>query len=78
MHSRKHFNETVDKEWLAWQAMNITDPSYYTGDAKNVKYVRIGQMNTFLGVGTAAKFKSGAYILQFGIVEEILEVMACA
>ena len=29
-------------------------------DARNVKYVRIGQMNTFLGVGTACKFDSGA------------------
>ena len=30
------------------------------GDAGNVRYVRIGQMNTFLGVGTASKFNSGA------------------
>ena len=29
-------------------------------DAQNVKYVRIGQMNTFLGVGTACKFNSRA------------------
>ena len=42
----------------------VTEPSYSTqtppGDAQNITYVQIGQMNTFLGVGTACKFDSGA------------------
>ena len=59
-HSSKHSNEMVDKERLPWHAfgnhrivtLNIKPP----GDAQNVTYVRIGQMNNFLGVGTACKF----------------------
>ena len=46
----KHANETVDKEWLACQEISnhqtviLNTPP---GDAQNIKYIRIGQMNTF-------------------------------
>ena len=43
-----------------WQSPNCQIKLTPPGEAQNVKYVRIGQMNTVFGVGTAAKFDSGA------------------
>ena len=62
-HPSKHSNKTVTKNGSLGTQLAITEPSYSTYTSRrpqNVKYVRIRQMNTFLGVRTACKFDSGA------------------